>query len=100
MAQSSKSAEAPFITQSIQHWVNDFGGQDEIVILAIDDMLKHGARNYNYLDRILKSWEENKIDTVEKARNHLNGHYSETRISKNGAMNGTPKDYGITGGQK
>jgi len=69
-------AEAPFITQSIQHWVNDFGGQDEIVILAIDDMLKHGARNYNYLDRILKSWEENKIDTVEKARNHLNGHYS------------------------
>ena len=70
------SAAAPFITQSIQHWVNDFGGQDEIVILAIDDMLKHGARNYNYLDRILKSWEENKIDTVEKARNHLNGHYS------------------------
>ncbi|MDT2481155.1 DnaD domain protein [Enterococcus avium] len=69
-------AEAPFITQSIQHWVNDFDGQDEIVILAIDDMLKHGARNYNYLDRILKSWGENKIDTVEKARNHLNGHYS------------------------
>ena len=70
------SAEAPFITQSIQHWVNDFGGQDEIVILAIDDMLKHGARNYNYLNQILKSWEESKIDTVEKARKHLTGHYS------------------------
>lgn len=69
-------AEAPFITQSIQHWVNDFDGQDEIVILAIDDMLKHGARNYNYLNQILKSWEESKIDTVEKARKHLTGHYS------------------------
>lgn len=69
-------AEAPFITQSIQHWVNDFNGQDGIVILAIDDMLKHGARNYNYLDRILKSWEESKIDTAEKAKNHLTGHYN------------------------
>lgn len=46
------------------------------MILAIDDMLKHGARNYNYLNQILKSWEESKIDTVEKARKHLNGHYS------------------------
>ncbi len=68
-------AEAPFITQSIQHWVNDFGGQDEIVILAIDDMLKNGARNYKYLDKILKSWEAAKLDTPEKVANHLTGHY-------------------------
>ena len=70
-------AEAPFITQSIQHWVNDFGGQDEIVILAIDDMLKNGARNYKYLDKILKSWEAAKLDTPEKVIKHLSGHYQD-----------------------
>lgn len=70
-------AEAPFIAQSIQHWVNDFGGQDEIVILAIDDMLKHGARNYSYLDKILKSWETKRIDTPEKVIKHLSGHYQD-----------------------
>lgn len=71
-------AEAPFITQSIQHWVNDFGGQDEIIILAIDEMLKHGARSFNYLEKILKSWEKSGLDTPEKARNHLEGHYNRS----------------------
>lgn len=73
-------AEAPFITQSIQHWVNDFKGQDEIVILAIDDMLKNGARNYKYLEKILKSWEAAKLDTPEKVVNHLAGHYHKKAL--------------------
>ncbi|WP_413538954.1 DnaD domain-containing protein [Enterococcus malodoratus] len=69
------SAAAPFITQSIQYWVNDFGGQDEIVIQAINDMLAHDARSYSYLDKILKSWEESGLDTPEKVRNYLAGKY-------------------------
>lgn len=69
------SAAAPFITQSIQYWVNDFGGQDEIVIQAINDMLEHDARSYSYLDKILKSWEESGLDTPEKVRNYLAGKY-------------------------
>ncbi|MDT2494553.1 DnaD domain protein, partial [Enterococcus avium] len=70
-------AEAPFITQSIQHWVNDFGGQDEIIILAIDDMLKHGARSYKYLDAVLRSWENKQLDTVEKVKRQLESHYAK-----------------------
>lgn len=70
-------AEAPFVRQSIEYWVNDFGGQDEIVILAINDMLEHDARNYNYLNKILKNWEELKLDTPEKVKNHLVGKYSK-----------------------
>ena len=69
------SAAAPFITQSIQYWVNDFGGQDGIVIQAINDMLEHDARSYSYLDKILKSWEESGLDTPEKVRNYLAGKY-------------------------
>lgn len=46
--------------ESINFWVEDFGGYDEIVILAIDEMLKNGAKSYNYLDTILKSWETKK----------------------------------------
>ncbi|MDT2673323.1 DnaD domain-containing protein [Enterococcus dongliensis] len=69
------SAAAPFITQSIQYWVNDFEGQDEIVIQAINDMLAHDARSYSYLDKILKSWEESGLDTPEKVRNYLAGKY-------------------------
>lgn len=68
-------AEAPTIIESINYWVKDFNGQDEIVIAAIDDMLEHGARNYRYLDAVLKSWEEAKLDTMEKVANHLAGRY-------------------------
>lgn len=70
-------AEAPFVRQSIEYWVNDFGGQDEIVILAINDMLEHDARNYNYLNKILKNWEELNLDSPEKVKNHLVGKYNK-----------------------
>ncbi|MGO2892461.1 MAG: Lin1244/Lin1753 domain-containing protein [Enterococcus devriesei] len=76
-------AEAPFITQSIQYWVNDFGGKDEIVILAINDMLQHNARNYSYLEKILKSWEELGLDTPEKVNNHLAGKYRKNAHPQN-----------------
>ncbi|ROY77331.1 DnaD domain protein, partial [Enterococcus faecium] len=71
-------AEAPMVLESIRFWVNDFQGQDEIVIMAIDEMLKNGAKNYNYLDKVLKSWENKQLDTVEKVRKYLQGHYSKS----------------------
>ncbi len=71
-------AEAPMVLESIRFWVNDFQGQDEIVIMAIDEMLKNGAKNYNYLDKVLKSWENKQLDTVEKVKNYLQGHYSKS----------------------
>ena len=61
------------VLESIRFWVNDFQGQDEIVIMAIDEMLKNGAKNYNYLDKVLKSWENKQLDTVEKVRKYLRG---------------------------
>lgn len=71
-------AEAPTIIESIDYWVKDFNGQDEIVVLAIDEMLKNGAKSYNYLDRVLKNWESKQLNTIEKVKKYLQGHYSKT----------------------
>lgn len=76
-------AEAPMVLESIRFWVNDFQGQDEIVIMAIEEMLKNGAKNYNYLDRVLKNWENKQLDTVEKVRKYLQGHYSKSPRNAN-----------------
>lgn len=84
-------AEAPFIRQSIQYWVDDFEGQDEIVISAIDEMLKNDARSYKYLEKILKTWESKGLDSLEKVKHFLNGHYNKNASSKNSKSEWTPK---------
>lgn len=71
-------AEAPMVLESIRFWIKDFNGQEGIVIMAIDEMLKNGARNYNYLDKVLKSWKNKQLDTVEKVKKYLQGHYSKS----------------------
>ncbi|MGM0173673.1 DnaD domain-containing protein [Enterococcus sp. DIV0800] len=75
-------AEAPFIRQSIQYWVNDFEGQDDIVISAIDEMLKNDARSYKYLEKILKTWESKGLDSLEKVQHFLDGHYNKNASAK------------------
>lgn len=84
-------AEAPFIVQSLGHWVNDFGGQDEIVIAAIDEMLKNNARSYKYLEKILKSWESQGLNSLEKVQHFLNGHYNKNNSTRNSKSKWTPK---------
>lgn len=69
--------EAPTILESIDFWVKDFNGQEDIVVTAIDEMLKNGAKSFKYLEKILKTWEEKGLDSVEKVQNHLNGHYQK-----------------------
>ncbi|MGM0169877.1 hypothetical protein IGI39_004912 [Enterococcus sp. AZ135] len=89
-------AEAPMVLESIGYWVRDFKGQDEIVILAIDEMLKNDARSYNYLDKILKSWECKKLDTAEKVKRHLDGHYAKSKDKKQSIQQKPATDYGKT----
>lgn len=84
--------EAPMIMESIDFWVKDFGGQDEIVILAIDEMLENGAKSYNYLSKILKSWETKKLDTPEKVKKHLSGYYNK-RKNDNNQKGGSMSDW-------
>lgn len=83
-------AEAPFIVQSLGHWVNDFG-DDAIVIAAIDEMLKNNARSYKYLEKILKSWESQGLDSLEKVQHFLDGHYNKNNSARNSKSKWTPK---------
>ena len=70
-------AEASMILESIDYWVNDFDGQELIVIEAIKEMLKNNAKSYKYLDKILKTWESKGLNTPEKVAKYLQGHYSK-----------------------
>lgn len=83
-------AEAPFIVQSLGHWVNDFG-DDAIVIAAIDEMLKNNAHSYKYLEKILKSWESQGLDSLEKVQHFLDGHYNKNNSARNSKSKWTPK---------
>lgn len=83
-------AEAPFIVQSLGHWVNDFG-DDAIVIAAIDEMLKNNARSYKYLEKILKSWESKGLDSLEKVQHFLDGHYNKNVSARKAKSEWTPK---------
>lgn len=83
-------AEAPFIVQSLGHWVNDFG-DDAIVIAAIDEMLKNNARSYKYLEKILKSWESQGLDSLEKVQHFLDGHYNKNNSARNSKSKWAPK---------
>lgn len=83
-------AKAPFIVQSLGHWVNDFG-DDAIVIAAIDEMLKNNARSYKYLEKILKSWESQGLDSLEKVQHFLDGHYNKNNSARNSKSKWTPK---------
>lgn len=85
-------AEAPTIMESINFWVKDFGGQDEIVILAIDEMLEYGAKSYKYLDKVLRAWEGEKLDTPEKVKKHLSGYYNN-RKNDNNQKGGSMSDW-------
>lgn len=74
--------EAPMILESIDYWVSDFNGQDLIVIEAIKEMLRNNAKSYKYLDKILKTWESQGLDTPEKVTNYLQGNYSKKPKNK------------------
>ncbi|MGX2947176.1 Lin1244/Lin1753 domain-containing protein [Enterococcus alishanensis] len=83
--------EAPVILKSIDYWEKDFNNA-EIVIMAIDEMLKNEARSYNYLNKVLKSWESKKLDTTEKVRKHLDGHFSKGNFNKTNNSQWTNKN--------
>ncbi|TFJ40157.1 hypothetical protein CKN73_07495 [Carnobacterium divergens] len=56
------------IAQSIAEWINDFGGQEEIVCLAIKNAAEYSADNFKYAENTMKRWEMQGVKTVEDAQ--------------------------------
>lgn len=57
-----------FIAQSIAEWINDFGGQEEIVCLAIKNAAEYSADNFKYAENTMKRWEKEGVKTLADAQ--------------------------------
>ncbi len=68
----------PFITESIEHWINDLN--DELVIESMKRALKQGKK-FNYAEGILKDWYKNNIRTLNDVEAEKN-EFAEKRKPK------------------
>ena len=55
----------PLTIQKLDYWVEDFGGNESIIIKAIELANDNGVRTYAYVKKILTSWEEKAVKSVE-----------------------------------
>jgi DnaD/phage-associated family protein len=56
--------ESPIVLENIDKWVQDFAGNDELVILAMKTMLDNNVRSYKYMSKILQDWESKGFKSV------------------------------------
>nr|WP_195780150.1 DnaD domain protein [Priestia megaterium] len=55
----------PFISQQIQHWIDDMG--EELVLEAMELTLKQ-QKSWKYAEGILKAWEKRNVRTIADVR--------------------------------
>lgn len=55
----------PLTIEKLEHWVNDFEGNESIVVKAIEVASDQGVRKYAYVNTILKNWEDKGVKSVE-----------------------------------
>jgi DnaD/phage-associated family protein len=57
------------ISEKITAWCNDLS--DELVLEAMKIAVEYGAKNWSYVERILKTWSEKKITSVSQVHAEL-----------------------------
>lgn len=70
------------ISERIGEWCDDLS--PAIVLEAMKNAVEHGAKNWSYVERILRDWAEHKLDTVDKVRAAINA-FKEKRASPKGS---------------
>lgn len=55
----------PLTIEKLEHWVNDFEGNESIIVKAIEVASDQGVRKYAYVNTILKNWEDKGVKSVE-----------------------------------
>lgn len=63
--------------------INGWNFDEEIILLAIAEAVRNKARSIKYVDKILFSWQQNKLDTKEKILTYLKS--KQENISKKDA---------------
>ncbi|MDN6288864.1 MAG: DnaD domain protein, partial [Tetragenococcus koreensis] len=62
--QENFGMETPFITEDLEHWINDL--TEEVVLLALKKAVEKNAQ-YSYSKAIMKNWASKGIKTAEAA---------------------------------
>ena len=58
---------SPIEIEIISQWDYSY----EIIELAVKEAILHNAKTIKYIDRILFNWKQNKVETIEDAKNQL-----------------------------
>jgi DnaD/phage-associated family protein len=60
----------PIVLQDIQQWIdkNHFDEPEEIIVEALKETIMHGARSWKYTTKILISWADRGLRTLEQVR--------------------------------
>lgn len=56
---------SPINLEKLDYWVKDFDGKEEIIVKAIEVAEGYGKRFYNYVETILKSWENKGVKSLD-----------------------------------
>lgn len=54
---------SPYIMENIIYWIDDLS--NNVVLAAMKEALDHNARNWKYVERILKDWVSKNVRTIE-----------------------------------
>jgi DnaD/phage-associated family protein len=54
----------PHLSDKLANWLDDFEGEDSILIKAMEIALERNKRNWGYCEAILKDWYSNKVKSL------------------------------------
>lgn len=52
-------------------WLDDYNFSPELVLLLIEECYSKDKKNFNYMSKVAKTWYNNGINTLDKAKNYL-----------------------------
>lgn len=73
-----------FISDNIGTWIDDTS--EEVVVEAMKIALANNAKNWSYINTILKTWYDNKIRTIEDVQAHKK-EYEDKKKKRTGKTN-------------
>ncbi|TBW89084.1 DnaD domain protein [Staphylococcus hominis] len=75
----------PFVVDQIENWIDDFNGNEHIVIEALKEAATNNVCKWSYANSILKSWYQDgikSIDDIEARRKQREASKSKTESTK------------------
>ena len=75
----------PFVVDQIENWINDFNGNENIVIEALKEAATNNVCKWSYANSILKSWYQDgikSIDDIEARRKQREASKNKTESTK------------------